>query len=221
MTLFATSVPMVMWYIYGYTIPIVILAVLYGFRWKVGMWGNFLSLGCVLFSILVAIGWWEEIAYFTAQQIPTMLFFADGVAIWGIFLIMLALLDLATRSMSAVKVKFADIVENVGNGIVLFLLFLALYGFFLFAEELGPVGEHANVSAPGDSIAVQIFRMLSDGNLSGFTGGNQFDDKGNFRDLHLQRRQALMLNVMGGDRNMGEGSLLYKGNSDVETLRRR
>lgn len=190
---------MVMWHIYGYVVPIVIFAILYGFRWKVGLWSNSLSLGAVLFSILVAVGWWEKLAYLLATQAPLLLFFADGVAIWAIFLITFALLDLATRFMSTIKVKYVDVVENVGNGIVLFLLFLALYGFFLFAEELGPVGEHAGVNTPGDSVAVKMFRMLSDGNLSGFTRVNQFDDKGDFRALHLQRRQALMHNMLTGD----------------------
>lgn len=205
MTLFAFSIPDVLYQIYGYAVPVVILAVLYGLRWKAGMWSNCLSLGAVLFSILIAVGGWENLAYFLASQIPQMLFFADCVAIWALFLITLAILDLVLRYMSAVKVKYADPIEQSGNGIVLFLLFLALYGFFLFAEELGPVGEHANVDPPGDTITIQMFRFLSAGNLAGFTEVRQFDDKdigegkSNFRALHVKRRQALMYNMMTGE----------------------
>ena len=212
---------MVMWHIYVWVVPIVILAVLYGFRWKAGLWSNSLTLGTILFSILVAVGWWESLAYLIATSAPLLLFFADSVAIWTIFLVTFALLDLTTRFMSTIKVKYVDIVENVGNGIVLFMLFLALYGFFRFAEELGPVGEHAppTIDTSGDSMAVKVFRILSDGNLSGFTQVNQFDDSGEFRALHLQRRQALMYNMMSDQEKSAIYGLQGK-DEQVEKLKR-
>jgi signal transduction histidine kinase len=200
---------MVMWHIYGYAIPVVILAVLYGLRWKAGMWSNCLSLGAILFSILVAVGGWENLAELIAQQAPSTLFLADCIALWIIFLASFAILDIILRFMSTVKVKYADPVEKAGNGIALFLIFVALYSFFLFAEDLGPVGEHADAAQPEDTMMIQTFRFLSAGNLSGFTKVRQFDDKGNFRKLHLQRRQALMHNVL-----TKEGSIQFDGNID-------
>jgi len=210
---------MVLWHVYGYAVPIVILAVLYGFRWKAGMWSNCLSLGAMLFSVLVAVGWWENLAYLLATQVPQMLFFADCVAIWALFLITFALLDVAMRSLSTIKVKYADTVEKVGNGVALFLIFLVMYSFFLFAEDLGPVGEHANVDPPGDSVPVQVFRFLSAGNLLGFTRtvDDRFDVDGKFRELHVKRRQALMLNMMKGE---GAISGLQGDDGQVEKIKR-
>ena len=220
MTLFAFSIPAALYAIYLYALPIVIIAVLYGFRWKAGMWSNCVSLGCVLFAILVAVGWWEDLAYLLATQVPAMLFVADGIAIWALFVITLALLDLATRGMSSIKVKYADTVEKVGNGLVLFVLFLALYGFYLFAEDVGPVGEHHNVTVSDSMLSpIPMFRMLSAGNLSGFTEVSQFDDRGDFRELHLKRRQSLMELTQGQEGMIRIG---YGGDSDdVEKLRRR
>jgi signal transduction histidine kinase len=195
-TLFAFDIPMALYNCYIWVIPLVIFGALFGLRWKVGMWGNSISLGAVLFSILVAVGWWEDLAFFLKEQFPAWLFVADGVAIWTIFIVSLLILDTATRLMSSVKVKYADVLERVGNGIALFLLSTVLYAFFLFAEEVGPVGAKFNTDTPGDSVAVKMFRMLSDGNLSGFTKVTQFDDRGNFRELHLKRRQALMYNAL-------------------------
>ena len=186
---------MVMWHIYEYAVPVIILAVLFGLRWKAGMWGNCLSLGAVLFSALIAVGWWEDLAQLLAKQVHAMLFLADGIAFWTIFIFALAILDAATRFLSTVKVKYADTVENIGNGAVLFLLFLAIYGTFLFAEELGPVGENDGISLSDSTVAIQMLRILSAGNLSVFTQTNQFDSSGNFRKLHLQRRQAIMYNA--------------------------
>jgi len=199
MTLFAVSIPLVLYQIYGVAVPLVILAALYGFRWKAGMWGNCVTLGAVLFSILIAFGWWEDAAYLLAQQVPAMCYIADCVAFWTLFLVSLLILDTATRSMSSIKVKYNDIVENVGNGIALFLLFLALLGVHSIANgHMGMVGEVKNPPANSNSGAnavISVIRLLSEGNLSTFTSGNQFDDTGKFLNRHLQRRQALMTNA--------------------------
>ena len=206
------SIPVVLYLIYGYAIPVVILAVLYGFRWKAGMWGNCISLGTVLFSFLIAVGWWEDVAELLAQQAPITLFVADCVAFWIIFIVALLILDTATRFMSTVRIKYADVIENVGNGIVLFLLFLTLYGIFLFAEDLGPVGEKLVADSPGDSVAIKILRILSVGNLSAFSENNvkQFDGEGEFQSLHQQRRQAIMYNQLNGDSIKGSADLVGK-----------
>ena len=199
MTLFAFSIPLILYNVYGYVIPIVILAALYGFRWKIGMWGNTITLGAVLFSILIAFGWWEDVAYLLSTQVPPMLFIADCISIWVIFLISLLILDTATRYMSTVKVKYNEIVENVGNGIALFLLFGVLFQFTIFANgHLGMVGENPGTASPGTATnaTISALQILSAGNLSGFSQTNKFDASNDFVELNLQRRQALMLNVM-------------------------
>ena|GEM_PF-1530950 len=198
MTLFAFSIPMTMFHIYGYAVPLVILAFLYGFRWKAGLWGNCLALGAVLFSMLIAFGWWEELAYIIARQFPPMLFLADCVAFWVLFIVSLGIFDTVTRFISTVKVKFHDKVESIGNGLVLFLLFFAVYGVYLFAEDIGPVGEHQRDTPPrAEFIPLATFRILSTGNLAGFTQTNPFDANQDLQKKHLERRHAIMLNMQG------------------------
>ena len=192
---------MALYHIFGWVVPIVIFAAMFGFRWKVGMWGNVVSLGVVLLSFLIAVGWWQNLAYLLATNAPQWMFIADCVAFFTIFLISLLILDFATRCMSAVKVKYADQVEKVGNGVALFLLSSALYMTYLFgAGDLGAVGEHHNVQAKGDSVTIHALRILSAGNLGAFNPDNvsQFDARGDFRELHLKRRQALMHAMLQG-----------------------
>jgi len=204
---------MALYYAYGVAVPLVILATLYGFRWKVGMWGNFLSLGAVCFAFLIAVGWWESLAYFIAQQAPAMLFVADCIAFFVIFLVALLILDTATRNLSKVKVKYPDMVEKIGNGVVLFLLSLILYNVYLFgADDLATVGERHDADLKGDTIAVAALRILSAGNLSGFTQVSQFDSRGDFLKLHQQRRQLLMLNML---ENGAEGPIRGIQGSDT------
>ena len=212
MVLFAMSIPEVLYHIYIYALPLVILAVLFGFRWKVGLWGNCLTLGCVLFSALIAVGWWEDIAYLLAKQAAPMLFFVDSVAFWTLFLVSFAILDTATRFLSRVKVKYAEKVENFGNGAVLLLLFLALYGTYLFVEEIGPVGAHrGDTTVQANTASIQALRILSAGNLSGFAQTTQFDSTGNFQERHLQRRQAIMLSMQGEEGTIRADDSLAEG----------
>ena len=199
---------MVLYQIYWFAVPVILLAALYAFRWKAGLWGNCVTLGVLQFSILIAIGWWEDVAELLAQQAPVTLFFADGIAIWTIFLLSLAILDTATRFISTVQVKYNGIVEMVGNGIVIFCLFSTLYWFHIFANEhLGMVGAPADASLLRDSAndpTIRMFRALSlqgnvYGNLAPFTQGYQFDDKDEVLELHLKRKQAIMLTMLGED----------------------
>ena len=204
MTLFAFSIPLALYQIHDYVVPLIIFGALYGFRWKLGMWSNLLTLGAVLFSFLIAIGWWESLAYFLAQQVPQLVYLADCIAFWTIFLVALSILDLITRYMSSIKVKYADVVENAGNGAALFLLATSLCITYSFAyHDLGPVGENHDVElkeGAKNPLTFQALRLLSIGNLSGFTQTNIFDgdhDTGkSLRERHLKRRQALMLNMI-------------------------
>jgi hypothetical protein len=186
---------------YGYAVPLVILAALAAFRWKVGMWGNCLSLGAMLFSVLIAIGWWEDVAELLVKQAPVTLFLADCIAVWVLFIVSLLILDTATRFLSSIKVKFDDTVEKVGNGIAIFLLFLVLYTFstVIANEHLGMVGSNHGDPVPKSIMTDATFsmlRMLSAGNLEGFTETHKFDGSGEFQELHWKRRQALMLTML-------------------------
>ncbi|MDR3182187.1 MAG: hypothetical protein LBT89_04565 [Planctomycetaceae bacterium] len=147
------QIPGILFVCYGYAVPLVIYAAIFGIRWNEGLWGNIVSTGCVWFSAIVAVGWWEDVAELLCLRLPSWMFYADCVSFWLIFLITLLLLDSAVRAMSRVKVSYADPVEKVGNGAVLLVLATLLYTLFLFAENLSPVGdlidaEHIAVTLP-------------------------------------------------------------------------
>jgi hypothetical protein len=135
------QIPGILYVCYGYAIPLVIYLALYGLRWNEGLWGNFLALGCVMFSILIAVGWWEDLAQLFALKLPSWMFYMDCFAIWLIFIVSLFILDSITRSLSRVSVFYGEQIEKIGNGVVLFLLGTTIYIFFLFTENLSPVGD--------------------------------------------------------------------------------
>ncbi|GHT11605.1 hypothetical protein FACS1894170_05390 [Planctomycetales bacterium] len=193
------SIPGILYICYGYAIPLVVFAAMYGIRWKEGFWGNTISIGCVWFSILIAVGWWEDAADLLIVQLPQWMFYADCFCLWIIFLLSLILLDTAARKMSRVKVKFAEQVEQAGNVLTIFILAVSIYGFYLFAEDMSPVGEIIaspqaveEVDATADTVLVKTMRMLSAGSLSSFINPSQFDTYQNFRQSQRMRRQVIM-----------------------------
>ena len=218
------SIPLWMFIIYTIAVPVVILVSLYGFRWKAGLWGNCIAFGEVEFSFLVAAAWWEDLASLLATQFPVMLWVADCVAFWVLFVVTLAILDTATRYMSTVNVKYANIVEKIGNALVILSLAGVTYDVYCFADDLSPVGEWSDNKTPerrreiltADTRAILMLRVLSNGNLAAFVDGNQFDARRDFRTLHLQRKQALMLKM-----SQGEESTLCGTEDEVGKVRRR
>lgn len=200
------DVKQILYQCFLYGVPLAVAGAIFGMRWKEGFWGNILSVFAVMFSMLIAIGWWEPLASLLAEKVPKMLFAADFICLWVLFLVALAIIGEITRLLSRVKVKFADSVEKGGNSLALILLFGLLMGFYLFALDLAPVGERADATPPGDSIQVKAFRLLTAGNLSSFVDPKPFDENGDFRRFHFERRQAIMQNCL--DNN---NSLFYDG----------
>ena len=186
------SVESVMAVLYSLGVPLALLAAIFGFRWREGLWGNTIAAFCVLFSMLFAVAWWEDLAGLLCQAMPSMLFLSDMVAIWSIFLLCLLILNEMTRALSRVKVLFLLPIEGVGNLIALAFLFLLMYNFFLFTEDLAPIGAAKDEQTKADSIAIQSFRMLSQGTLEAFVNPHPFDVHGELRRDHLLRRKELM-----------------------------
>jgi len=170
------------------------------------MWGNCLTYGAVAFSALIALGWWEDVAYLLAKQVPMLLFLVDNISIWVLFLVSLLILDTATRYLSTVKVKFNVYVENIGNFFVIGSICDVLHRFTIIANlHLGMVGAHYSEpisNIPTINGSIMAVRVLSEGNLSGFTQVNSFHQTEDFLRLHLQRRQAIMLNWQGDSGSM-------------------
>ncbi len=187
-----------------YGVPLAAVGALFGFRWREGLWGNIISTMNVIFSLLIAVGWWESLTVFLVGKVNQMLYFADFLMFWAIFLISLAIFSEITKQLSKVKVKFAEQVEYVGNFVSLAILSLVLLGGYNFSLDLSAVGENDNASVASDSIQTQTIRLLSEGSLSSFTEPHAFP--ASFRADHLKRKQALMEQV-----KTKEGRVFYEG----------
>ncbi|MDR1924349.1 MAG: hypothetical protein LBQ66_08240 [Planctomycetaceae bacterium] len=179
--------------IYDVCIPLAVVAALFGMRWKEQFWGNILAVFSVFFSILVAVNWFEPIAQLVNAQSVGMLFLADYLFLWLLFIVSLVFFMELTRGLSRVNVQFPIPIENAGNFLAIMMLVCLVWGFFGFSLNLAPLGETAGVTvAEKDPMIISTLRQLSAGNLSNFGGKKPFDEFGEFRKDHLLRKQALL-----------------------------
>ena len=201
------SVESIMGVMFNLGVPVAILAAIFGFRWREGLWGNTVSTFCVLFSIFFAVAWWETVAELMAQAMPATLYLADMVAIWLIFLASLAILHELTRALSRVKVLFLLPIEAVGNFTALTVLAALMLNFFLFTVELAPIGALKDDQTAADSLFIGTLRILSKGTLEAIVDPHPFDDHTELRTDHLLRRKELQKHAEGKE----GGSIFYEG----------
>ncbi|MDR2172175.1 MAG: hypothetical protein LBP59_18675 [Planctomycetaceae bacterium] len=179
--------------IYDLGIPLAVIAALFGMRWKEKLWGNILTMFSVFFSMLIAVNWFEPLAQFATEKNAGMLFVADFLFLWLLFIVAFSIMNEMTRLLSRVNVLFPIPVENAGNFITISIILYLIWGFFSFSLDLAPLGEPAGVKvASTNTSQIAIFRQLSAGNLSAFGEKRPFDEYGEFRTDHLLRRKALL-----------------------------
>ncbi|MDR0391557.1 MAG: hypothetical protein LBH59_06600, partial [Planctomycetaceae bacterium] len=179
--------------IFDVGVPLAVITGLYGTRWRERFWGNIIAAFAVFFSTLIAVNWFEPLAQFATSQNAGMLFVADYLFLWLLFIVSFAIMNEITRLLSRVNVQFPIPIENAGNFIMITAILCMVWSFYSFSLDVAPLGETAGVNITSNNTAqIAIFRQLSAGNLSSFDTKKPFDEYGEFRQDHLLRRQALL-----------------------------
>ena len=86
--------------------------------WKEGVWGAVLMLFNVLLAATAATAWYETVAAFLEQRLPSFTYLLDFVALWGLFCLVLLGLREATDRVSRTHVKLRRPVELFGGPLV-------------------------------------------------------------------------------------------------------
>lgn len=194
-------------YAFLYGIPVAIFLAIVGIRKGEGIWGNVLSLFNVLFASLVAVNYWEPAAKFMASQYVGVLYVSDYIAIWGIFIVTLIILEEVSMRISRVKVKFDNQVELIGgpvSGVALFVVFV--FGFYQMTILMAPTPTDGNEStSPVASAMGNAYGVFSTGSLAPFTAGSTpFSFQKVVNDQTMRR---VALKVQGEEKK----TLLYDG----------
>ena len=83
-----------------------------------GLWSGLVMLLNIIAAATRATGWYERIASFVDEKMPSYTYLIDFLCLWGLFAAVLLVLRLVTDRASTTKVKFLRQVELVGGPLV-------------------------------------------------------------------------------------------------------
>lgn len=83
-----------------------------------GFWSNTLTLINVVTAALIATSYWEPLATWLDDQIPSFTYLLDFLSIWAIFVLAFVILRAITDQVSKVQVKFRVPLEYAGSGLI-------------------------------------------------------------------------------------------------------
>ena len=83
-----------------------------------GLWSGLVMLLNIIAAATLATGWYERIASFVDEKMPSYTYLIDFLCLWGLFAAVLLVLRLVTDRASTTKVKFLRQVELVGGPLV-------------------------------------------------------------------------------------------------------
>lgn len=107
-----------------------------------GLWNNAVMLVNIMFSILVAIHYFEPLAGWLTGQWKEYGHYWDFAALWLIFAITMAVLRTATDQISKVKVRFRRPVEIIGGILFSAGISWTMVGFTTVAMHTAPLSQN-------------------------------------------------------------------------------
>jgi hypothetical protein len=193
-----------MTFIFPALLLVVFLACL-GSLYTEGLWSNALRLVNVLTAALVAVNFWEPVARQMEGSLPSFTFMCDIAALWGVFGLTLLAFRTAARNVSAVKVRFTRIADQVGSLVCAALVGWVMVCFTTMSLHTAPLGErflwrgfnHEKRMLLGlapDRQFLGFVSFVSRGSLSRFQT-RPFDPNKEFIQTYAKRRAAFELHM--------------------------
>lgn len=94
---------------------IVIFLFCFAFVFKEGVWSNTIRLVNLVAAALVATNYFEPAAAKIEAVAPSFTYYADFLALWGLFALSMAIMRGMTDFISKVKVRFRKVTDQVGS----------------------------------------------------------------------------------------------------------
>ncbi|MCS7239375.1 MAG: CvpA family protein [Thermoguttaceae bacterium] len=188
-------------------LPILLLLIVVfvvAFTYRDGFWNNLLRFVNVLLATLVAINFWEPVAGILENMYAGATYFWDFLALWALFCVTYTLLNLATLTLSKVKVRFKMVMDQAAGITASVLTGWLLMSFVTLTLHTAPLAERFMFggfdpqsrlvfgTAP-DRMLLAFCKFLSKGSLSRSIGEgqvNEFDPKYEFINKYAQRRRT-------------------------------
>ncbi|MCL2305361.1 MAG: hypothetical protein FWC43_08470 [Planctomycetaceae bacterium] len=195
----------------GIVFTIAVPLAIFGLRLNEGLWSNMICCSNITFASLITLNYFEPIAKLIEDAWAGGLFLYDFLVFWLLFSLMFFLLNTVTNKLSRVRVHFPKVVEQVGNGIFLILIFGNFVFNIGFTLPMAPFPPKENSQQTGEwqsNFLAYKMRILCKGTLVPFTGENIWDNN----DPPLYVRDQVNKRWMLLDNMYAKGgTMLYDG----------
>lgn len=173
--------------------------------WNEGMWNNCLTLVNVVFSVFLAMNYWEPASTYLNKKGASYTYVIDYLVMWLIFFLSLIILRAITDKLSDTRVKFKMPVEQAGRIISVIAIGWVMVCFTLTTLHTAPLARTAiRGSFQPTPMANNFLGMAPDRMLLGFvqsrskSGGALansppvvFDEKGEYIFKYGGRREMV------------------------------
>jgi len=176
-----------------------------------GLWGNAIALVNVVTAALVATNFWEPLSAWFLSKEPRGVYLWDFVSIWGIFIVTVVVMRLATDFLSRHRVRFPKLLDMIGGYIFAAWVGWVLICFTTFTLHTAPMARDF-LSGGFKPESVMFFGLGPDRQWMGFMQkmsqgsfsrgvdaaeleAHVFDPKGEFMVKYASRRKLFEKNI--------------------------
>ncbi|HMP79545.1 MAG TPA: hypothetical protein PKD54_08845 [Pirellulaceae bacterium] len=165
-------------------VAFLILLLVVGSTWWMGLWSNFLNLVNFFLAALCASAFYENVAWTIEQNAPAYTYLADFLAVWLTFFVVFVFLRVVTDVISRLRLKFDPITEYFGRSLLSLWLALSFIAFTFFTLHLAPLPPDSFQTTPDqrmigvgpDRLWLGFIQSRSRGALSAYKTSDLFDD---------------------------------------------
>ncbi|MGA2616617.1 MAG: hypothetical protein ABSF26_03345 [Thermoguttaceae bacterium] len=121
---------------------LMVFALCVGFLWAQGLWSNIILLVHVITAALLAMNFYEPLARWLTEKMPSYIVMWDYLALWGLFGGLLLVGRELTDRLSRVNVRFLQIVERPGSILMSAWIGWVMVGFTAVTLHTAPLARN-------------------------------------------------------------------------------
>lgn len=112
------------------------------FLYTEGIWSNAIRLINVVTAALLATNFWEPVARWLEGFGESFTYYWDLLALWGLFAVFMLVFRSITSGLSKQKVKFLQIADDVGGGVLAAVVAWVVVCFITFTLHTAPLARN-------------------------------------------------------------------------------
>src|SRR5690606_26267402 len=120
-----------------------VFIVIVGMLWNEGLWGNAITLINIVLAAMLATNYFEPLADWLDEMIPTYTYLVDFLAIWALFFVVFSVLRAATDWLVQYEVRVKLPIEQGGRIVVAIVAAWVMVCFTTMTLHVAPLARNS------------------------------------------------------------------------------